>query len=152
MADDMKGQLEVEVEIKSSAEKFFNFWKVQPHQVPNHTPSNIQAVHVHEGDWETPGSIRIWHYTVEGKPGKLKERAELDEENKIVKLIGLEGDVFEHYKVYNPIWHPKPKNEGSLVTVAIEYEKRNSSVPVPQIYVDFMVNMTKEIDEALVKA
>ncbi|XP_015578972.2 MLP-like protein 328 [Ricinus communis] len=152
MADDIKGQLESEVELKATAEQFFSFWKGQIHQAPNHTPSNIQAVHVHEGDWETSGSIWIFHYTIEGKPGIFKERVEVDEDNKIVKFIGLEGDVFKIYKVYNGIWHIKPKSQGCSAKLILEYEKLNPSVPAPHIYMDFMIRITKEIDEGVVKA
>ncbi|KDP38074.1 hypothetical protein JCGZ_04717 [Jatropha curcas] len=151
MADDMKGKLETEVELKSSPEQFFKFWKSDVHQAPNHTPSNIQGVRVHEGDWETSGSIKIWDYTIDGKPGVFKERVDVDEENKIVKLTGLEGDVFKLYKVYNGIWHVKPKGQGTLAKLTLEYEKQNESVPAPTIYMDFMISMTKDIDAALTK-
>ncbi|KDP20178.1 hypothetical protein JCGZ_04713 [Jatropha curcas] len=147
MADDLKGQLEAEVQLKCSPEQFFSVWKNDAQQVPNHTPSNVQGVKLHEGDWETSGCIKIWDYTIEGKPGVFKEKVELDEANKIVKLIGLEGDVFEIYKVYNCIWHLK----GNLAKVTIEYEKLNDNVPAPHIYLDFLVSMTKDIDASLVK-
>uniref|UniRef100_A0A2C9UFP0 Bet v I/Major latex protein domain-containing protein n=1 Tax=Manihot esculenta TaxID=3983 RepID=A0A2C9UFP0_MANES len=58
----LKGNLETVVEL--NPEKFLSFWKGQAHQVPNHSPTNIQGVHVHEGDCVTSGSIKIWKYTV----------------------------------------------------------------------------------------
>lgn len=64
MADDLKGKLDTEVELKSSAHEFFNFWRGQVHQTPNHTPANVQEIKLHEGDWESSGSIKIWHYTL----------------------------------------------------------------------------------------
>ncbi|KAJ9153085.1 hypothetical protein P3X46_026569 [Hevea brasiliensis] len=152
MADDLKGKLETELELKSTPDQFFNFWKVQVHQAPDHTPANVQGVKVHEGDWETSGSIKIWDYTIDGKPGVFKERIEIDEENKIVKLIGLDGDVFKIYKVYNGIWHATPKGEGSLAKLTLEYEKLNETAPAPHIYMDFMISMTKDIDAGLVQA
>ncbi|KAJ9153090.1 hypothetical protein P3X46_026574 [Hevea brasiliensis] len=135
MADDLKGQLETVVELKSTPEKFFKLWKSEVHQIPNHSPSNIQGVRVHEGDWETSGSIKIWDYTVEGKAGVFKEKVEIDEENKIIKLIGLEGD-----------------GQGSLAKLTLEYEKLNESVPAPHIYLDFMISLTTDIDAGLVQA
>nr|TKS04026.1 hypothetical protein D5086_0000147430 [Populus alba] len=42
-----------------------------------------------------------------------------------------------------------PKGSGCLAKLTIEYEKLHPEVPVPEIYVDFMVHMTKDIDEAL---
>jgi hypothetical protein len=59
----LKGKLETEIEIKADAQKFYETFKQQSHQVPNAT-DHIQAVAVHEGDWETHGSVKIWQYTV----------------------------------------------------------------------------------------
>lgn len=82
----------------------------------------------------------------------FKERIEIDEENKIVKLIGLEGDVFKFYKVYNGIWHITPKPEGCSAKLTIEYEKLDETSPDPHIYLDFITRMTKDIDAGLVQA
>jgi hypothetical protein len=62
----LKGKLETEIEIKADPQKFYEIFKKQAHQVPNAT-DHIQAVEVHEGDWETHGSVKLWNYTV-GKP------------------------------------------------------------------------------------
>ncbi|OAY29249.1 hypothetical protein MANES_15G129900v8 [Manihot esculenta] len=152
MASNLKGQLETVVELKCTPDQFLKLWKSQGHQIPNHTPSNIQGVRVHEGDWETSGSIKVWDYTIEGRPEVFKEKVEIDEEKKIVKLIGLDGDVFKLYKVYNGMWHVMPKGQGSLAKTVIEYEKLNESVPTPHIYLDFIVGVTKDIDAGLVLA
>jgi hypothetical protein len=61
----------------------------------------------------------------------------------------LEGDVMKIYKVYRPVWQLTPKGSGCLAKLTIEYEKLHPEVPVPEIYVDLMVHMTKDIDEAL---
>jgi hypothetical protein len=60
----LEGKLETEIELKADAQKFYEIFKKQGHQVPNATPDHIQAVSVHEGDWETHGSVKIWQYTV----------------------------------------------------------------------------------------
>ena len=65
----LKGNLETVMELKSSPEKFFTIWKTQAYHIPNHTPDNIHAVDMHEGDWETEGSIKIWRYSA-GKCGQ----------------------------------------------------------------------------------
>ncbi|KAF2316788.1 hypothetical protein GH714_042129 [Hevea brasiliensis] len=140
----IKGQLETVVELKSTPEQFFKLWKSEVHQIPNHSPSNIQGVRVHEGVYDDK--------TAEGKAGVFKEKVEIDEENKIIKLIGLEGDVFKLYKVYNGIWHLTPKGQGSLAKLTLEYEKLNESVPAPHIYLDFMISLTTDIDAGLVQA
>lgn len=66
----LKGELETVIELKSSPEKFFGVWKTQAYHIPNHTPDNIHAVDMHEGEWETEGSIKIWRYSV----GKCRQQ------------------------------------------------------------------------------
>ncbi|KAJ9153091.1 hypothetical protein P3X46_026575 [Hevea brasiliensis] len=148
----LKGNLETVLQLKSSPEKFLSVWKGQAHQVPNHTPTNIQGVDVHEGDWVTSGSIKVWKYTVERKSEVFKEKVIVDDEKKTVTLIGLEGDVFKIYKVYNVIWQLTPKGQGSLATIILEYEKLNENVPAPDIYLDFVIRITKDIDEGISNA
>ncbi|KAJ8770245.1 hypothetical protein K2173_012653 [Erythroxylum novogranatense] len=149
----LSGKLEAVIELKSPVDKIYNVFKCQSHHIPNHTPKNIQGFQIHEGDFETSGSVRIWNYTVEGKPGVFKERIELDDENKTVTFHGLEGDVMQIYKIYKPVWTFKPNGEGTTLAVcAIEYEKQNESVPAPNIYLDFIVSLTKDIDDGLSKA
>ncbi|KAJ8770250.1 hypothetical protein K2173_012659 [Erythroxylum novogranatense] len=138
----LSGKLEGVVELKSPVDKIYNVFKCQSHHIPNHSPKNIQGIQVHEGDFETSGSVRIWNYTV----------VELDDENKTVTFDGLEGDVMQIYKIYKPVWTFKPNGEGTLATCAIEYEKQNERVPAPSIYLDFMVSLTKDIDDGLSKA
>ena len=53
------------------------------------------------------------------------------------------------YKVYKPIWKLTPKVSGCLAKLSIEYEKLNPDVPIPETYIDLMVNLTKDIDESL---
>ena len=60
----MAAKLETVLELSCTPQQFFNIWKNEAHQIPNHTPTNIHTVHVHEGDWETAGSLKIWKYTV----------------------------------------------------------------------------------------
>ncbi|KAJ9166949.1 hypothetical protein P3X46_021638 [Hevea brasiliensis] len=146
-----KGKLETVLDLKSSPEKFLTLWKKQAYEVPNLTPTNIQGVHVLEGDWVPPGSIKVWNYTIDGKAEVFQEKIELDEEKNIVTLIGLEGDVFKIYKVYTAIWELTPKDQGSLAKLTLEYEKLNENVPVPHNYMDFVISITKDIDEGISK-
>ncbi|XP_065854855.1 MLP-like protein 328 [Euphorbia lathyris] len=147
---DLKGELVTEVELKSGADRFFKFWKSEAHKAPKHTSSHVQAVRIHEGDWDTPGSIKIWDYTIDGKQEVFKERVEVEEDKKLVRLTGLEGDVLKIYKVYKSTWHIIPKGDGYTAKIAIEYEKLNPEVPAPHNYLDFLVRFTKEIDAGLV--
>ncbi|EEF36378.1 MLP-like protein 34 [Ricinus communis] len=148
----MAAKLETVLELSCTPQQFFTVWKSEAHQIPNHTPNNIHAVDVHEGDWETAGSLKAWKYTVDGTTETFKERIEVDEENMKVTLVGEEGDVMKSYKVFKPIYYLAPKGNGCLATCVIEYEKVNENVPAPDKYMEFMINATKEIDAGLVGA
>ncbi|CAN0908713.1 MLP-like protein 328 [Linum grandiflorum] len=150
----MSGKLEAEVELKAPPAKFFNVLRKAAHQIPAHAPSTIRAVKCHQGDWETDKAIKIWSYTCEGKTEVFKERVESDEQNKIVKLNGLEGDLMKIYRVYNSIFQfvSKTGGDGGVAKLSIEYEKLDSSFPPPTKYMDFIINFTKETDAALVQS
>jgi hypothetical protein len=57
--------LEASVQLKSCPKKFFNFLKNQSEHIPNKAQSeNVHAVEIHKGDWNTPGSVKIWKFTI----------------------------------------------------------------------------------------
>ena len=60
------GKLEIEVEIKASAEKFHHMFAERPHHIPKATPGHIKGCDLHEGEWGKVGSIIVWNY-VHGK-------------------------------------------------------------------------------------
>lgn len=64
MAGPLQGKVETEIEINAPGEKFYNIFKSQAHHVPKTSSGSIQGVQVHEGDWETHGSIKSWNYSV----------------------------------------------------------------------------------------
>ncbi|XP_050231622.1 MLP-like protein 328 [Mercurialis annua] len=147
----MAQNLETVLELKSSAEQFLSLWKGRAHQVPDHTPSNIHAVHVHEGDWETSGCILVWKYTIDGRKEVFKQKLTVDDEKKQVIMIGVGGDLLNMYKVYNIVWELTPKPQGSSTKITVEYEKLNETVPAPHSYLDFLVQITKDMDEGIIK-
>ncbi|KAJ4849872.1 hypothetical protein Tsubulata_045307 [Turnera subulata] len=119
----LSGKLETVHELDCPPGKFLKAWKSEAHQIPKHAPNHIHSVEVHEGDWEHDQgpSIKFWEYSVGGKRETFKERVEVDEANNIIKLTGLEGDVMKIYK----------------------------DVPNPDIYMDFMIKLTKDIAAAV---
>ncbi|XP_050233553.1 MLP-like protein 328 [Mercurialis annua] len=148
----MVQKLETVLKLKSSAEQFYSLWKDRVYEVPTYTPSNVQEVDLCKGDWGISGSILAWYYTMGGEEGVFKEKHIVDDENKIVATIGLEGEVFNMYKVYNPIWEFIPKPNGcSLAKITLEYEKLNRTVPVPYNYMDFLIQITRDSDEGLIR-
>ena len=60
----LTGKLEAETEIKVSADKFFKIFRSQAHHIPNASSDKIHKIEVHEGDWESHGSIKHWSYTI----------------------------------------------------------------------------------------
>lgn len=86
------------------------------------------------------------HVYVEGKSGVFKEKVEFDDMNMTFTLHGIEGDVYEEYKVYRPICKIVPKSKGCVAKLVIEYERVNEDVPIPNKYMDLFVSMTQDID------
>ncbi|XP_038706136.1 MLP-like protein 329 [Tripterygium wilfordii] len=135
-------KIEAEVEIKSPAEKVYSVVRSQNHVVPKAASDKIHHVEVHEGDWETHGSIKLWKYTIDGKAEVLKEKVILDDEKEIVTLVAVEGHCLDLYKTYKIIVDVNP----GVVKITIEYEKRTVDTPAPNHYLQFLVNIVKDID------
>lgn len=49
----LTGKVEIEKEIKASADQFFHIVRRQAHHLPTICSDKIQKIQVHEGDWET---------------------------------------------------------------------------------------------------
>ncbi|KAB2624190.1 MLP-like protein 329 [Pyrus ussuriensis x Pyrus communis] len=144
--------VQAEVEIKANADKLYKVISNQHHDVPKAASDKIHDVAVHEGDWETSGSVKLWKYTLDGNVETFKEKVEIDEANKWVSLTALEGShVLDNYKSYKIIFQATPKSEGGSVKITLEYEKLNENDPPPQKYLSFMVNVIKDIDAHLLK-
>ncbi|KAM4119705.1 hypothetical protein ACJW30_03G079700 [Castanea mollissima] len=139
----LTSKLESELEFKSSADKVYSIVSSQNYHVAN-ASDTVHEVDIHEGYWQTTGSVKLWKYTV----GKV----EIDEANKKVTLTALEGHCLDLYRTYKVIFQIVPKSEGGSVKVTIEYEKLNENVPPPTKYIDFIVNLFKDIDAHALKA
>ncbi|XP_050373620.1 MLP-like protein 28 [Argentina anserina] len=150
----LQGKVEAEIELTSPADKFYNIFKSQAHHVPNTSASGtITGVAVHEGDWETEGSIKIWNYEIEGEVGTFKEKVEFDDVNKAAIVHGLEGDVFQYYKSFKGVYQFTQKDEGcSIANLSIEYEKLSEEVAAPDKYIRLMTNLVKDLDAHFIKA
>ncbi|XP_022155164.1 MLP-like protein 329 [Momordica charantia] len=149
----LAGKIVSELEINAPAEKYYKVFKDQCFHVPNISPKFIQQVDVHEGDWDSHdhGSIKIWNYTTaDGEVGVFKERVEFHDDKLTVVLVGLEGDVFKHYKTFKPSYQVVPKGpRHCLALMTIEYEKLDDGSPYPYKYIDLMNGITKDIESHL---
>ncbi|XP_050232668.1 MLP-like protein 28 [Mercurialis annua] len=149
---DLTEKIEKEVQIKASADQFFKIFSTQAHHIPNICSEHIHEIAVHEGDWETPGSIKKWNYTIDGKTMSVKESVEIDEANKKVIFNILEGDLMEHHKSLKSTVEAIAKDDGgALVKWSLEYEKMHADVPSLHSYLDLLEKMTKDIDNHLLK-
>lgn len=80
----------------------------------------------------------------------MKEQVEFDDENFKLVQIGLEGDVFKHYKIFKATYQVVPKGpEHSLAIMTLEYEKSDDGSPYPYKYLDLMNGVTKDIESHL---
>lgn len=66
----LAGKQQVDLELNCSADKFYSMVKSQTHQLPNVSSDKVHGVEVHEGDWDSHGSIKLWKFCV-GKPLNL---------------------------------------------------------------------------------
>ncbi|TKY69307.1 defense response [Spatholobus suberectus] len=140
--------LEERVQLKSCPEKFYNFLKSQNQCIPNNVHSEkVHAVEIQEGDWDTPGSVKLWKYIIEGKEEIFKEKVIMDEVNKIITYVAVGGNALELYKSYKAIL----KVENGMLKLRIEYEKLNDDIPAPKKYQQFIINIVRDIDANLVK-
>ncbi|XP_022942661.1 MLP-like protein 328 [Cucurbita moschata] len=137
-------ELSREVEIKAAATEFYNIFTHHSFNLPNISQS-IQKVEVHD-------SIKFWYYTVDGKAEIYKEREEFDDDNLLISMIGVGGDVFKYYKAFDVIFQVIPKGlKLSSVILRMKYGKldHNSPDPDPDKYVEFLNNLIKDIGSHL---
>ncbi|KAI4351630.1 hypothetical protein L6164_005973 [Bauhinia variegata] len=147
------GTLVSEIEVKVSADHFYDTMKGKKEsRVHEVSPDHIHQVDVHEGDWETSGSVKQLTFAVGDTIETLKEKIEFDDENKKITYTVLEGDLMKHYKSYKVILHVTPKGEGSLVKWSFLYEKVDESAPEPTKYNDLLLKVTKDLEIHLLQA
>ncbi|CAE5957518.1 unnamed protein product [Arabidopsis arenosa] len=163
----MSGTYVAEVPLKGSAEKHYKRWRSQNNLFPDAIGHHVQGVTVHDGDWESHGSIKSWNYTLgrpyftlslsvwsyeDGKPEVIKEKREIDDEKMALTFRGLEGHVMEQYKVYNVIVQFIPKSkEGCVCKVTLIWEKLKEDSPEPVNYMKFVKSLVADMDDHVLK-
>ncbi|KAM5567004.1 hypothetical protein ABKV19_015233 [Rosa sericea] len=110
--------LEELVEIKASADEVYKVLSNQHHLIPEAASDHVQEVAVHEGDWETTGSVKVWKYTLDGRAESFKEKVEIDEANNSVSLTGVEGHVLEQYRSNKVTFQVIPKREKCTISAS----------------------------------
>ncbi|CAK9152123.1 unnamed protein product [Ilex paraguariensis] len=141
------GKLVAQTEIKSDGDVFHEILRYRPHHITNMSPSIIQGVSIHEGEWGTVGSIMFWNYTHDGKEKVAKQTIQaVDEEKKSVTFKVIEGDLMKLYKSFIITAHVDTKGKSNLVTWTLDYEKLNDRVEDPNTLMDSILAVTKDIE------
>ncbi|KAM5553133.1 hypothetical protein ABKV19_025387 [Rosa sericea] len=60
------GKLEVDIEIKAPAERFFEFTTRKTYELSNISPDKVVSCELLEGDWGKEGSVISWNYVLDG--------------------------------------------------------------------------------------
>ncbi|CAI9113160.1 OLC1v1013709C1 [Oldenlandia corymbosa var. corymbosa] len=136
------------IEIKSDGDVFHEIFRDRPHHISTMSPTYIQGVDLHDGDWGKVGSVIFWNYT----HGKLNSAIIFLRDAILLQLVKLElrnvieGDLMELYKSFVLTVHVDTVEKNNLVTWTLEYEKKNESVPDPESLMEFCLQVTKDIE------
>ncbi|CAH8254473.1 unnamed protein product [Arabidopsis lyrata] len=144
-------EIEVDVDIKTTADKFHMFIRRSQH-VPKAT-RYIKGCDLLEGEWGEVGSILLWKLVFDGEPRVSKDMIEvMDVEKNVIQLRVLEGPLMKEYKSFlktMKVMSPKHGGPGSVVKWNMKYERIDQKVDHPKRLLQFFVEVTKEIDQYL---
>ncbi|KAL5828005.1 hypothetical protein ACOSQ3_019837 [Xanthoceras sorbifolium] len=146
----LAGKLEVDVELKASGDQFYKIFSNEVHQMPN-ASSKIQAVDLHEGDWETPGSIKLRKYIIDGETEEFKEKVDFDDEKRCITFDAVGGHILERYKKYKAIFQVTENDEGGgMVKVTLVYEKFKEDDDPPHKFLNFVADVIRDVDAHII--
>ncbi|CAA7046679.1 unnamed protein product [Microthlaspi erraticum] len=145
----LEEEVAVDVEIKTAAKKFHMF--VGSQHLSKAT-RYIRGCDLVEGEWGKVGSIVLWNLVFDGEPRVSKDMIEaMDLEKNLIQWRVLEGPVKKYYKSVLKTMEVSPKKEGSgnVVKLSIKYERIDEKMPHPESLLQFLVEVTKEVDRYL---
>ncbi|XP_028754465.1 MLP-like protein 423 [Neltuma alba] len=147
------GKLEVEVQVKSPADKFWATIR-DVTIFPKACPQDYKSIEILEGDGKSAGSVHLVTY---GEGSSLvktsKEKIEtLDDAKKTLSYSVVGGDLLTYFKLFKAHMSLEAKGEGSLVKWWCEYEKASDEVPDPDMVKDFAIKNFQEVDAYIQKA
>ncbi|KAE9454054.1 hypothetical protein C3L33_14027, partial [Rhododendron williamsianum] len=128
------GKLDVEVELKTNADKFWESIRDSSTVFPKALPHHYKSIQVLEGDGKSVGSEKI---------------ESVDEEKKILSYSVIEGDLLKFYKSFKATLTVSAKGGGSSVKWVSEFEKASDEIPDPNIIRDFAVDNFTKLDAYL---
>lgn len=116
------------------------------------TPSFPTSSFVKDSHGYKFGNNSFFFCKAEGKKKISKQVIEdIDHEKKVITFKEFEGDLVNKYDNWKITLHIEPKGEIDLVCWTMEYERPNENVPELINLLDFMVGVTKAIDDHHVK-
>ncbi|MBA0572500.1 hypothetical protein Golob_002838 [Gossypium lobatum] len=144
-------RMECQLEIKSSADKFFDAYKTKAQLMPKMANQVVRDVKLVEGNgWDSEGSVRQWYFVAGGKLETCKEMMEkVNDKDRTLVYKLVEGEIMKAFKSWNSILNVMPMGEGSLVKWTMEFEKQNDDVPDPVKYGEFLTTWAKNVDTYL---
>ncbi|XP_006366345.1 kirola-like [Solanum tuberosum] len=144
----LKSVLCAKIEMKANKDVFHDVFTNKPHHVSIMSPLHVQGCELLEGVFGTVGSKICWTYTLEGEKKISKQVIEaIDHETKMLTLKEFEGDLVNKYDNFKATLHIETKYDINLVSWTIEYERPNENVPELVNLLDFIIGMTKAIDD-----
>ncbi|XP_022143401.1 MLP-like protein 34 [Momordica charantia] len=145
------GKLSVAVQMKSSAEEFYGFFRKKMDHLVQMFHEKVKSFKFLEGDDFTPGCLMHWSYDIVGPAEAKAEVADLDEENKSITYQVVEGDILSQYSLFKIKFQASDDVVGLGATVnwSIEFEKADENVPSPEVYLEFLSKISMGIDAYL---
>ncbi|XP_049408238.1 kirola-like [Solanum stenotomum] len=144
----LKSVLCAKIEVKANKDVFHDVFTNKPHHVSTMSPLHVQGCELLEGVFGTVGSKICWTYTLEGEKKISKQVIEaIDHETKMLTLKEFEGDLVNKYDNFKATLHIETIYDIDLISWTIEYERPNENVPELVNLLDFIIGMTKAIDD-----
>ncbi|CAJ1931511.1 unnamed protein product [Sphenostylis stenocarpa] len=143
-----RGKLEVEIDLKSSADKIWQTIRDSTDIFPKAFPHDYKRIDVLEGDGKAAGSIRHISYG-EGSTlvkNSVEKIVAADDEKKTVSYAVIEGELLEHYKTFKGEISVTPAGEGCELKWSAVYEKVSHDISDPTLVKDFAVKNFLEVD------
>ncbi|XP_030468165.1 allergen Pet c 1-like [Syzygium oleosum] len=145
-----KDQLVWVVELQSSAEKVYDFYKKKCYEFPKIMPLVLLKVELVSGERNCVGSVRRWTF-VDDKCGSLKDTVEaINDEEKSITWALLDGEVLKKlYKSLKVEYQFTAKDKGCTATVTLTFEKKGDGFPEPAKCGEVIKSMLLAVDAYL---
>ncbi|KAM3216940.1 MLP-like protein 34 [Capsicum annuum] len=149
----LKSVLYAQIEVKANKDVFHDVYTHKPHHISTMCPSHIHSCELIGGVFETVGSKLFWMYNLGKKEKKHSKKIieAIDNRKNMITFKEFEGDLVDKYDNWKVTLHIEQKDEIDLVCWTIEYERPNENAPELTNLLDFIVDMTKAIDDHHVK-